>query len=172
MRRVGLWGSCAVLVLALGLAASAAPPADDDDGPAKPVAGPDPAARPRDGWNPLLTRLFGNDSKKPAAKPEKTKEADKKTDEPAPRSDPATSIRRLEEMKLHRRQEVCLRLREIARETNDAELEQKALELDERAFQVYMERTSRLPGGSDADILQREPRPQSGGTASVREVKP
>jgi hypothetical protein len=173
MRKVGLWAGCAVLLLALGLVASAgaAPPADDDDGDGKPVAGPNPAARPRDGWNPLLTRLLKSDDKKPAAKPERAKEADKKADLPEPRTE-AASLRRLEEMKLHRRQEVCLRLREIARETNDAELEQRALELDERAFQVYMERTAHLPGGSDPEALQRDARPVSGGTASVREVKP
>jgi hypothetical protein len=154
-------------------AGSAAPPPPDDDDDGVPVAGPNPAARPRDGWNPFITRTFGLDGKKPAAKPDKA--ADKKPEAPAPRPAPrdeAAAVRRLEEAKLHRRQEVCLRLREIARDTNDAELERTALELDQRAFEVYLERTRRLPGGeSDAESL--EPRQKApAGTASVREVKP
>jgi len=165
MRRVGLWGGCAVLLLALGLGAgSAAPPPVDDDDDA-PVVGPNPAARPRDGWNPFITRTFGLD-KKPAAK---------KADAPAPRppaqTETAAAIRRLEEAKLHRRQEVCQRLREIALETNDSGLEQIAEELDARAFKVYMDRTAHLPGGSDAESPgpgKKDPT----STASVREVKP
>ena len=170
MRRVGLWGGCAVLLLALGLSAgSAAPPPADDDDDGAPVVGPNPAARPRDGWNPLITRTFGLD-KKPAPKPEK------KADAPAPRPsaqlESAAAIRRLEEAKLHRRQEVCLRLREIARETNDNDLERLAEELDQRAFDVFMQRTAYLPrSGPDAEAL--EPRQKdSTSTASVREVKP
>jgi hypothetical protein len=176
MRNVGLWGGCAVLLLALGMsAASAAPPsADDDDDDAVPVAGPNPAARPRDGWNPIITRTFGLD-KKPAPKP--AKEAAKKADAPAPRpsaqEETAVSIRRLEEAKLHRRQDVCLRLREIARETNDDELERKAEELDQRAFEVYMERTRYLPSAtSDAEALEPRKKDSTSSTASVREVKP
>src|SRR5437868_13089325 len=115
MRRLGLWGGGAALLLALGLTAASAaapPPADDDDDI---LAGPNPAARPRDGWNPFLTRLFGGDNKKPAAKPDKEKDKEKDTDKKAEGAaarppDAAASLRRLEEVKLRRRQEVCLRL--------------------------------------------------------------
>ncbi len=195
MRNLGLWGGCAVLLLALGVAAaSAAPPTDDDDddsGKAKPVAGPDPAARPRDGWNPFLSRLFGQDDKKPAAKPAKEPDADKKADAPAPRpsarAEIAAQVRALEQAKLRRRQDVCLRLREIARDTQDEELERKALQLDQLAFEVYQERILRLAGGASGEepLGQQVPsgssaasRPNaagttdSGSTASVREVRP
>jgi hypothetical protein len=179
MRKLGLWGGCAVLLLALGLSAAraGAPPADDDDG--KP-AGPDPAARPRDGWNPFLTRLFSLDDKKPAPKPEKKdkeKGADKKADASAPHAAGPAEVtaryRALEEAKLRRRQDVCLRLREIARETHDEDLERKAIQLDQLAFEVFQERTLRLAGpAADAEGTEPGPSKDSGSTASVREVKP
>src|SRR5262245_48928143 len=86
MRKLGLWGGCALLPLALALAAAPAapPPADQDDDGA--VAGPNPAARPRDGWNPFLTRLFSSDDKKHAPKPDsKDNDADKKAEVAPPR---------------------------------------------------------------------------------------
>jgi hypothetical protein len=199
MRNLGHWGGWAVLLLALGAAAaSAAPPADDDDddsGKAKAAAGPDPAARPRDGWNPFISRLFGLDDKKPAPKPDKEQVANKKADAPAPRASAqaeiAASVRAREKANLLRRQEVCLRLREIARETQNEELERKALQLDQLAFEVYKERTARLAGGdSDEDQLEQQlptgtsaasrltapgnrgGTTDSGSTASVREVRP
>jgi hypothetical protein len=166
MRNVGLWGGCAVLLLALGLSAAwaAPPPAVDEDG--EPILGPNPAARPRDGWNPFITRTFGLD-KKPTAK-----KADAPAPRPAAKDDTAAAIRRLEKAKLDRRQDVCRRLREIALETNDADLERRAEELDQRAFELYMARIGRLPGGeSDAEALQPRKK-DSPSTASVREVKP
>ncbi len=180
MRKLGLWGGWAVLLLALGAAAvTAGPPADDDDdAPAKQPVGPDPAARPRDGWNPFITRLFGGgDQKKPAAKPDKKPDADKKAD-PAPRpsaqEEIATNVIALEKAKLRRRQEVCLRLREVARETGDDALEQKAIQLDQLAFEVYEQRTLRFAGGGSDE--ERLTAPGKGGdaksTASVREVRP
>src|SRR5262249_42089503 len=146
MRKLGHWASWAVLLLALGAAvASAAPPADQDNGDAKP-AGPDPGARPRDGWNPFLTKVFGvcgGDTKKPAPKPDKDKDkdADKKSEEPAPHvssmREIAANFRALEEAKLRRRQDACRRLREIARDTQDEALEERAIQLDQLAFEVY-----------------------------------
>jgi hypothetical protein len=201
MRKLGLWGGWAVLLLALGAAVvSAGPPADDDDDlPAEP-AGPDPAARPRDGWNPFLTRVFGgHDEKKPAPKPDKDSDvakADKKADAPAPRpsarEEIAARVIALEKAKLRRRQDVCLRLREIARETQDDALEQKAIQLDQLAFEVYQERTLQAGGGaSDEDRLEQKlptgssgaaarltapagsgGKGDGGSTASVREVRP
>jgi len=189
MRKLGLWG-CAVLLLALGLtaASAAAPPPDDDDDEgstkSKAAAGPDPAARPRDGWNPFITRLLGGDDKKPAPKPpEKTRDKDgpAKADAPAPRpsarSQSAAHYRALEQAKLRRRQDVCLRLREVARETRDEDLERKALQLDQRAWEVYLERTRNLPGAeSDEESAESSPTRRTGdgdpGSVSVREVKP
>jgi len=174
MRKLGNWGGWAVLLLALGTAAaSAAPPTDDDDkGSAKPV-GPDPAARPRDGWNPFITKLFGGDSKKPTPKSDADKDGDKKRDEPAPRSSTLREIaahyRALEEAKLHRRQAVCARLREIAQETHDEELDRKAQALDNLAFEVFEERISHLPLKDRAEL--RSPA-ASDSPETVREGKP
>jgi len=194
MRKLGLWGSGALLVLALGLTAvsAAPPPADDDDGDGPPrVVGPDPAARPRDGWNPIITRVFGLGDKKPAAKADKPgeKDAAKKADAPAPRpsvqAEAAAALRKLEEVKLYRRQDVCRRLREIAQQTNNEDLVEKALALDELAFDVYRKRTALLPQGpSENERADARPsaaaRPTGGrvldldseSPASVREVKP
>jgi hypothetical protein len=165
MRKLGLCSGWAVLLLALGAAAaSAGPPADDDDdAPAKQAAGPDPAARPRDGWNPFITRMLGQDQKKPAAKPDKDKDKDagKKADAPAPRPPAqegrAAHVIELEKTKLRRRQDVCLKLREIARETQDEALEQKAIQLDQLAFEVYQERVLRATSGAlDEDQLEQK----------------
>jgi hypothetical protein len=183
MRKLGLWGGGAVLLLALGAAAaSAGPPADDDDDAPAKVVGPDPAARPRDGWNPIITRMLGGpELKKPAPKPAKDADADKKADAPAPRPEPrpdrAANVIELEKTKLRRRQDVCLRLREIARETQDDALEQKAIQLDQLAFEVYQERVLRATGGaSDEERLtapaDRGGKSEAGRTASVREVRP
>jgi hypothetical protein len=196
MRKLGLLGGWAVLLLALGAAAvTAGPPADDDDDTPAKAAGPDPAARPRDGWNPFITRLFGQDEKKPAPKPTKEAVADKKADAPAPRpsaqQEIADRVIALEKAKLRRRQEVCLRLREIARESQDEALEQKAIQLDQLAFEVYQQRTlgvagraadeeqleQRLPSGSAAAAARltapgKRDNSDAGSTAGVREVRP
>jgi hypothetical protein len=180
MRKLGLWGGCAVLLLAVGLAAAPAapPPADDDDDAA--TAGPNPAARPRDGWNPFITRVFGLSDKKPVAKPDrkdkdKDKDDDKKAEAAPPRPSPtavAARQRALEEAKLRRRQAVCERLRDIARETHDDDLERKALQLDGRAWEVYLERTQQLAADADEEDPPA-PRPAAAGNAAnAREVKP
>jgi hypothetical protein len=180
MRTLGLWGGGAALLLALGAVALAAdPPKDTDDPTAKPAG---PAPFPRDSWNPALLKLFGQDARKPATKPDKDKDREKKGDAPAPRpsaqAEAAAHYRALEEAKLHRRQDVCRRLREIAYETQDDDLERLALELDEQAFAVYMERTRRLPGQpTDTESLTAPDSDEAKdagakSTASVREVKP
>jgi hypothetical protein len=47
---------------------------------------------------------------------------------------------------LDRRQEVCLRLREIAHETNDDELMRRADQLDQRAWDTYVAAKNRAQG--------------------------
>ena len=96
--------------------------------------------------------MFGSNSPKPdpkADKDKKDKDADPKRDEPAPRTstlrEMADHCLELETAKLFRRQAVAQRLREIAYETGDDELERKAFQLDDLAAQVFKERTSRLP---------------------------
>jgi hypothetical protein len=180
MRRLWVGGIGAVLLLAVGAAvAPATPPkADDDDDK--------PAAKPAADWNPFIAKVFGLNDPKPAPKPdkEKDKEKDPKREAaPAPRpsamAQAAASLRALEMKKLLRRQEVCLRLREIAAETHDDDLERKAEELDARAWQVYQEHTKNIVGGAEADVTARltAPSRRSGSrgtddTASLREVRP
>ena len=47
-----------------------------------------------------------------------------------------------------RRQEVCIKLHQVARDTNDLELDRMASQLDKRAWELYRERTSKLPGAA------------------------
>jgi hypothetical protein len=60
-----------------------------------------------------------------------------------PREDPAVRRAR-EEAKYMRRSEVCVKLKAIADENNDSALRQKAEQMDERAWNVYLERTKHL----------------------------
>jgi hypothetical protein len=60
-----------------------------------------------------------------------------------------------------RRQAVCDRLRDIARQTNDADLERQAEELEQRAWDVYQKQTCQLPGEappfeSDEAVLEKQ----------------
>jgi hypothetical protein len=49
-----------------------------------------------------------------------------------------------------RRVEVCLRLRQIALDTGNEELQQKAEELEARAWEVYRKQTAHLPLPAEA----------------------
>jgi hypothetical protein len=176
MRKLGLWGGCALVLLALGLSAAAVaapPPDDDDDDGGRPAAGPNPAARPRDGWNPFITRLLASEEKKPKPKPDKVRQ--KPAEEPAPRTsglaDTAARYRALEDGRLRRRQDVCERLRQIAYETHDEELERKAVQLDQLAFEVFQQRTLRLASPT-AEARRGDDKTDSDSTAAVREVRP
>jgi hypothetical protein len=70
--------------------------------------------------------------------------------------DRAAVVRAREEAALLRRQEVCCKLKEIALQTNDPELERRAQELEERAWEVYNLRTAHLPQ-DDAGFEETEP---------------
>jgi hypothetical protein len=76
----------------------------------------------------------------------------------------AMALRRREEIALHRRTAVCLKLMEIANQTNDADLLRKAEELDELARETYHLRTAHLasgaaPAGPDEEMLSRRAGP-------------
>lgn len=60
----------------------------------------------------------------------------------APDVESAGAVRARELVTLQRRQAVCLRLKEIAVQTNDEALMQKAEQLEQRAWQVYEQRTA------------------------------
>lgn len=146
MRRLAVWGIGAAVLLMLSLAAATA--ADDDDDVR-------PASRSRT-WPPPGGLLMPS-KKKPPAKTEKDKsktgDADKRAAGTTQRSgmaDTALALREQEMAKLLRRQEVCLKLHQVARDTNNADLERLATQLDQRAWDVYRDRTSRLPGATTA----------------------
>jgi hypothetical protein len=70
------------------------------------------------------------------------KTSDKKKADAAPSP---VSLKAKEEITLDRRNQVILKLREIAERTNDEALTRKADELYERANAVYLQRTSAIP---------------------------
>jgi hypothetical protein len=146
------------LALALGVGAAALARADDDEvKPAKTGS-----------W---FTRLFSRNS---AAK----KVDPKKGELDAPASASPALVRQKALAELMRRQEVCQRLREIALQTGDMDLNRKSEALDQRAYDVYLLRTGGSKGNlsPDEQILegrlgleaaQRSHRPGAGGSASA-----
>jgi hypothetical protein len=77
-------------------------------------------------------------AKKPAPPPKKASIADD-----------VAAQRDREEKAYLRRQAVCDRLREIAQQTKDEELERKVRQLDERIWAIYSQHTHRPPGTDD-----------------------
>jgi hypothetical protein len=161
MNRWGAWGLEIALCMALGTATvTAADPADDESSSANAVPG-------HGSFFNTLNRWFAP-TQKPA--PKKPKPAPKKKDaektEAAPAKTPtmvdvAAVERERELQSLLRRQQVCLKLMQIAAETHDEELQRKAEGLDERARAVYSQRTAHLPSckngvfESDEKILEK-----------------
>jgi hypothetical protein len=145
MRRGVVVALNGVLLLSLAAVGRAAEPQDND------------AAAPSGGW---FTRWFSFGKQAPEKKAaEKSKEAT-----PAPTKamllQAAAAQRAQEEAALLRRQGVCLKLRLIAAQTNDDELRRKADQLDQRAWNSYVQRTAHLPTGdaspaSDEAVLAR-----------------
>jgi len=140
MRR---WAVCALeLALVVGLAASARAAEPEDETP--PVA-----TKSSGNW---FTRLFG--AQAPAKQTaEKTAKDDDSARSKAAGRETAAAQRAREEAALLRRQSVCLKLRTIAAQTNNEELRRKADQLDEQAWNTYVQRTAHLPGGSAGESL-------------------
>lgn len=139
MRRGMGWRWASALALGLGLASLAK--ADEDD--AKPAK--------TGNW---VTRIFVKDTAK-------KKEPDAKKEPAAPS---VAAIRQQAEADWLRRQEVCDRLRAIALEKGDKDLARKADALDQRAWDIYLERT----GGAKGNASAEEPNgdhPSAGGAA-------
>jgi hypothetical protein len=117
----GTWAWMLALAAGLGMVALAR--ADDDNvAPAK-----------TGNW---FTRIFVRD-------PAKKKDKKDEHVEPAPLS-PA-QIRQKAQWEWQRRVEVCEKLRQIALETGDQELSRKADALDQRAWDLYVQRTGGSP---------------------------
>jgi hypothetical protein len=132
------WG----LALAVGLGLSTLAKADDDD--VKPAK--------TGNW---FSRMFTRDSAP------KKKDAAAKDDVARPMSPSPVVIRKKAEGELLRRQEVCEKLRQIALETSDKELARKADDLEQRAWDIYVQRT----GGPMSNSATEGPTPTSRLTA-------
>lgn len=142
------WLSCSVCLLGLQTAATAQGIAADRKGESTSLFGR---------LNPLRTVGL------PFAKQDKAKSS-----EQSPKVDPAeaaakkleftSQVMKLEREKLFRRQAICLKLLAIAEKNGDARLARLAKQLDQRAWEIYLERTGRLAEnntsrpGSDAPM--------------------
>jgi hypothetical protein len=79
----------------------------------------------------------------PPAPPEKPKAKGPDPDQQA--NETAAAMRAQEEMNLLRRLAVCDRIKQVALETGNSQLESQAIRLEERATEVYKQRMARLP---------------------------
>jgi hypothetical protein len=154
-------------------------------------------------WNPFGP-LFGSGNKKTTSLEDQEKSQKGATSKAERKgaegrrpglADAAVTARNAEMDKLFRRQEVCLKLRQIAKDLNDPDLDRIAAQLDQRAWDIYRERTARLPGASASleeedrlekrlPVTSRDPDSlttpakkalsarETRSTAAVREVKP
>ena len=91
-----------------------------------------------------FTRMFSSGDK-----PDAKKAAEKKG-EPASPAESATAIRAREEIVLNRRLAAILKLRELALLGSDSVLLRKADELEERANDLYFQRTAGLTARAEA----------------------
>jgi hypothetical protein len=133
MRKLGSWGTAA-LIVGLGMTVARA---EEPQGDSRPTAA-------RNSW---WSGWFGD---KPAAKPKdrgKEEKASPSEDKPAPPNpSESAAVEQKRQMNAYlRRVEVCLRLRQIAEDTGNAELQRQAEEMDARAWEIYRQQTARLP---------------------------
>jgi hypothetical protein len=102
-----------------------------------------------------FTRTFSFGSKTDT---DKAAPADKKKSEPGPVADSAAVRLAREVQNLKRRNQVCLKLREIAIQTRDQALMDQVDGLEQRVLDLYLERTGQLPDsdtGLDEHILEK-----------------
>jgi hypothetical protein len=148
------WGLGAALLLAWG--ATQAKAIDEEGEPGK-----RPVLRPTERPG-LIDKLFDLGSSAPAKKPDSKaskKDAGAKSNTAA--AAPVMTEQARQEAALLRRIDICDKLRQIALETNNNELDQLAQELDARARAVYAQRTARLKTSAqttdlDEKILDRK----------------
>jgi hypothetical protein len=130
MRKAGVWGLLGALVMGWAACAAWA-----DDRPPR-------AARQRYGKRSVFDTWFSARSKPAARKPAAPEAAAKPV--PPPRA-PSEADRAKAEEDYYRRLAVCDKLKRIAIQTNDADLERTAEQLSERAWQTYQAGASRQP---------------------------
>jgi hypothetical protein len=150
MRKLRILGLAAVLTSAFFASAAWA----DDT--------PDAPSHPFFVWNPRIAMLFGAGPKPPPAEKPKEKERKKpvdavKTEAPAGGKETPEERLQREYSNLLRRQDVCDRLRTIALENQDQELERMVFELEQRAQNVYNERTAQLGTSGVAPVRGGKP---------------
>src|SRR5262249_2994337 len=186
-----LWGLGLTLLIGLSAATGRTRAGDDDT----PEGGP----KAKYGRGPgLMERLFLPGEKPVEKKPARmeTPKADKEKAETKPVVESPATIRAREQAAWERRMRVCLKLMDLANQTNDDELYRRAEELEQRAWTVYQMRTQHLPSSnasseSDEAVLDRHLGNKTGAVknadaltpgsakgkdrtsqAAVREVKP
>ncbi|HEY1859652.1 MAG TPA: hypothetical protein VGG61_04825, partial [Gemmataceae bacterium] len=142
------WGLGAALLLAWG--ATQARAIDEEGEPGK-----RPVLRPTERPG-LIDKLFDLGSSAPAKKPDSKASKKDAGDKANTAAAPAMTEQARQEAALLRRIDVCDKLRQIALETNNNELDQLAQELDARARAVYAQRTARLKTSAQATDLDEK----------------
>lgn len=147
MRRLTVWVSGGLLLVAVGVSGWSRAGDGEDNGK---------AARPRTQFT--WYGLGGSSSNKTPVKKTLIKETPPtkvKTDapaKPAPRPLSLAEQRAIEEVEYRRRIEVCDRLMEIAVRNNDKVLQEQAQSLTDRAWEVYQQRTAGLTSVYATDL--------------------
>src|SRR5262249_51029563 len=130
-------------VLAMSVALCAVSFARGDD---------DSSAKSSGNWFTRLFRRQPTTTKGEPAKGElaKGEQATRANGQSYGQAESPTALRARAQMELMRRQDVCDKMREIAFQTNDEELRRKADQLDQRAWDAYVQKTSRAAGSRTA----------------------
>lgn len=106
------------------------------------------------GWFDRFTR---KDTEKPEPKPEDSSGTSEKLT-----PEQIASFQAREKAALLRREAVCFKLMQVALQLNDVRLQKRIEQLDDRAWQLYVQRTSRLTIGkstqSDEQIISERAR--------------
>jgi hypothetical protein len=149
-----MYRTCAMAALLLSAAtlcaADSAPTADDS----APV--------------PWYKRIFSDPKPKPTPKPAAP-------EPPITRQDVARSVEQEQKVYMERLA-FCTKLRQIAVQTGDEELERKANELEKQAFDVFTKRTAKLPALMDSvkaseSALDKKNSEPAAGSASASPTK-
>jgi hypothetical protein len=125
----------------------------------------DPGNLPPPGSTSVFSQMMGrrvaptsdDDAKKDDSKKAADKKAAKKPAPTKPSEDPIARARAQELANCLRRQEVCLKLMQIAEASNDDALLRKAQELDQRAEAAYQRRIGELSGAAADQALLNKP---------------
>jgi hypothetical protein len=128
--------------------------------PAASLAGPGDLPPP--GSNSVFSQMLGRPPKRPP--PPATPEGRA----PKPGDDPTARARNRELENWLRRTDVCVKLMQVADETNDEALRKKAEDLERRARQTYERRIAELNGeASDEHLLKKPNESHSAGIFSL-----